>query len=591
MSDSSIIREFLVGLGFKVDKKSFETFQSGLKGSTTAAVALGDIIAKVAEAVARAVLKMAENLDTLYFTSRRVNAAAENIKAFGFALTQLGGTAQGAQSALEGIASFMRSNPGGERYIQALGVQTRDVNGNLRDTEQIAEDLGKRFAAMPFYMAKVRAAMMGIDERTLLALENPQVGAETGKYRSFAALFGLGPDWADQSNQFFTKLRDIQAEFEIIIIALANRLLPIAQGVVDFLSRFTLAAVDFKRTELGRALMELVTAAGALGMALLHLAEAIWKIIGPAVEWLAKFAFKELIAALHTVTDLIHVLTDLLHGDASKAWKDFGRAILDAMAPVTRTLAHMLDFIDQLNPFLSASEKASRHKAMQDFLNNDPALKPDAAPPAAQGPSLGDPGPAGGILGPSRGQTTPGITWKQKIAAGVTAYLQAHGLSAASAQGAGAGVFAEGGGLGFSANGAFGIGQWRGDRLRRLFATYGRNPTLDQQMAFLLSELRGGDPGGASVIGASSAAAALWAYASRFMRPDLPGEGHRHAMEDFNRGRGLIGAGSASSLNVQQKVDIHITSTGGAQETGHSVERAVNRTNSNLIRNLKTQVA
>jgi hypothetical protein len=95
MSDASVIKEFLISLGFKVDKSSQKDFDKGVKGVTATTIALGIEVAKAAEAVAKAVVKMATDLDQLYFASRRVNSAAENVKAFGFAMEQLGGDRSG----------------------------------------------------------------------------------------------------------------------------------------------------------------------------------------------------------------------------------------------------------------------------------------------------------------------------------------------------------------------------------------------------------------------------------------------------------------------------------------------------------------
>ena len=38
-------------------------------------------------------------------------------------------------------------------------------------------------------------------------------------------------------------------------------------------------------------------------------------------------------------------------------------------------------------------------------------------------------------------------------------------------------------------SGAYGLAQWLGDRKRKLFAKYGKNPTFDQQLEFLWEEL------------------------------------------------------------------------------------------------------
>lgn len=155
----------------------------------------------------------------------------------------------------------------------------------------------------------------------------------------------------------------------------------------------------------------------------------------------------------------------------------------------------------------------------------------------AAGTALGGLGFMGGGAG---GGSTSG---------GYAAYFQRHGLTAEQAQGVAAGIHAEGGGLGMAANGAFGIGQWRGSRYRALVARYGKHPSLAQQLEFLTWELKGGDRGGASVLAAGTADEALVAYVTGFMRPAAGTE----TTGDLRRGRAYLaqgGGGGSSVTNV-----------------------------------------
>jgi hypothetical protein len=180
------IREFLVLLGYKVDPGSEARFTRSIGAATLQAKLLGDAIESAAKAVHDAVAGIARDLEQLYFASKRTGAAVENIKAMQLALTQMGGSADGALGTLESIARFMRNNPAGEGFIRGLGVQTRGTNGALRDTSEIVTDLGKRLAAMPSYMANAYAGVLGIDERTLLALREG-LGDYAETYHRFVA--------------------------------------------------------------------------------------------------------------------------------------------------------------------------------------------------------------------------------------------------------------------------------------------------------------------------------------------------------------------------------------------------------------------
>lgn len=225
MSDASIIKEFLVGLGFKVDPASFKKFEAGVASATKTVEKMSLVVAAAAVTVDVMVVKIADSLDKLYWASQRTGAAAQNILAYDYAIGQLGGTAAGARSALEGVAYFLRANPGAGGWLGALGVQTKNANGSLRDTEQVMEDLGKRFAAMPQYRAIRYAQMMGIDYNTMLAMERG-AGGYTKEYKDFAKNIGMDLAGGTKSaNAFMTSVRTLRMEFGLLAIKVGSDLI------------------------------------------------------------------------------------------------------------------------------------------------------------------------------------------------------------------------------------------------------------------------------------------------------------------------------------------------------------------------------
>ncbi len=133
---ANVLQEFLVGIAYSVDKQSEANFEAGLK---KAALAVGAF----AVAAVAGLERVSKGLEDLYFASKRTGASVENIKALGFAVGQMGGTAAGAQASLEALASFMRSSPGANNWLNALGVQTKDAHGKALDTADVMQGLGK----------------------------------------------------------------------------------------------------------------------------------------------------------------------------------------------------------------------------------------------------------------------------------------------------------------------------------------------------------------------------------------------------------------------------------------------------------------
>lgn len=213
---SSTIKEFLVSLGYKVDETGQRKFVDGVKNVSADVLKLGAAASAAAVAVAAAVTKMAGELESLYFMSQRTGASAANIKAIGYAASQMGSSVEGARGSIEALAKFLRENPGGEGLLGSIGVQTRDANGALRDTTDIMQDIGRRLANMPQYRAIAYANVFGIDYKTLVALEQG-VDKFGDRYKVMLRRFGLNvQDATKKSHDLMVSWRDMKAQAGIL---------------------------------------------------------------------------------------------------------------------------------------------------------------------------------------------------------------------------------------------------------------------------------------------------------------------------------------------------------------------------------------
>lgn len=146
----------------------------------------------------------------------------------------------------------------------------------------------------------------------------------------------------------------------------------------------------------------------------------------------------------------------------------------------------------------------------------------------------------------------------------IEGYLSAHGLSAGQTKGVAAGIFAESGGNPEAFNGtgggqgAYGIGQWRGVRLKNLFAMFGNHPTLEQQLQFMSWEMKHGYSNAARNIGATNdprlaSQAFIYDY-------EAPGAG---AFGDLKRANGYIYGGARAKIAHHQASSHHETTING----------------------------
>ncbi|QIE87976.1 hypothetical protein G5B91_17525 [Pseudomonas nitroreducens] len=224
MAESSVIKEFLVGLGFKVDEKGLKTFTGTIDGATTAVTRLVTTLAGASLTVAAGVATFANNLENLYFASQRVGASAASMKAADYAARDLGASANEVRGSLEGMARALRQNPGNEPFLQSLGVKTRDANGQLRDTADLLNDLGKALSKKDYFVAIRYAEHFGIDENTLRAIMSGEFGRKLEENRKRFAGAGLDKATRD-AHQFMNELRDVGMQFESMSILVQAELM------------------------------------------------------------------------------------------------------------------------------------------------------------------------------------------------------------------------------------------------------------------------------------------------------------------------------------------------------------------------------
>ncbi|EED4369480.1 lytic transglycosylase catalytic [Salmonella enterica subsp. enterica serovar Give] len=204
---SETIKDFLVSLGFGIDEAGYGKFESVLAGVTANAIKTGLAVEGAALSVVAFTAKIASGLDNLYRASQRTGATVQGIKSVGYAISQVGGSADAARGSLENLARFVRNNPGAEGFLNRLGVQTRDASGKMRDMSTIFTGVGQKLNSMPYYRANQYAQMLGIDENTLMAMRRG-VGQFSAQYSAMAKAIGFNADQAAvSSNRFMISLR------------------------------------------------------------------------------------------------------------------------------------------------------------------------------------------------------------------------------------------------------------------------------------------------------------------------------------------------------------------------------------------------
>ena len=164
MADEQVLKSFLVSLGFKTDQQSQKGMLRTVADVTASLRNMAAVAVAATAAASAAIAKMATDLDELYYSSKRIGSSANEIKAFGHAVGQLGGSAEGAANSLENLARNIRQSPGYIGLLRRLGVQTHDSAGNVRDMTVQMVELGEQLRKMPTHVAYQFADLLGIDK-------------------------------------------------------------------------------------------------------------------------------------------------------------------------------------------------------------------------------------------------------------------------------------------------------------------------------------------------------------------------------------------------------------------------------------------
>lgn len=342
--NADTIKDFLVSLGFDIDQAGANKFEAVLKGVTANVLKVGAVVEGAALSIVGFTTQIANGLDKIYWASQRTGASIQGIKALGYAASQTGASAESAMSSLEGLAGFMRSNPGAEGFLNRLGVQTRDASGKMRDTAAIFTGVGQKLNNMPYYRAKQYAQMLGIDENTLMAMRRGMNGF-TADYQSMLQKTGFNADKAAvQSNKFMTSMHGLTSLFGIMRDKIGSNLAGGLAGSLDSLRRRILdnfPKIEETLTKVIKGVIWLANAFTRMAWRLIQGAGSVidwWKRLDDGSKNLLKI-FGALLVAWRLLNSAflkspIGIITTLILAigllyDDYQTWKEGGKSLID----------------------------------------------------------------------------------------------------------------------------------------------------------------------------------------------------------------------------------------------------------------------
>ena len=379
--NAETIKDFLVSLGFSVDDAGAKKFGSVLAGTTANVIKMGLAVEGSALSVVAFTAKIASGLDNLYWASQRTGATVQGIQSIGYAVSQVGGSADAARGSLESLARFIRNNPGAEGFLNRLGVQTRDASGNMRDMAAIFTGVGQKLSSMPYYRANQYAQMLGIDENTLMAMRRG-VGQFSAQYSEMVKAIGFNADQAAlSSNRFMTSLKSLGEMAGMARDKIGSNLADGLAGQIDNLRKKIIE--NFPKIEV--TITKVIKGSLWLGEIVGRVAFRIVDGVGDIIEWWGKLdaETKTLIEVIGGLVVAMRILNStfwmspigLITGlivalgllwEDYKTWKEGGNSLIDwekwqpaidkAKDAITWLRDHLLELKDGVGGWQNALE-------------------------------------------------------------------------------------------------------------------------------------------------------------------------------------------------------------------------------------------
>ncbi|HWI02396.1 MAG TPA: hypothetical protein VNT52_00960 [Acidimicrobiales bacterium] len=285
----TVIKEFLVGLGFEVDDASMAAFNRGVADATLRVAALGAAVTAAAGAVFAGVTKIAGNLDSLSDTAALLNETADAIDRVTYAATLNDSSVDAARASLlalnETAGQAAMGLGRGKQYFDQLGISVKDSNGRLKGASALMAELGEKIKDLDRGQQLGILKGLGID-RTMLATitgglasvqaEVDEVYKATGLNINQAAAdasdymdeigrmtFLIGAMGKAVAHKFMGPIREGMARMRKTLLENMPRIIAVVVPIIDLLLRIASAFFSLA----GRAASAIGTVLGWLGKA------------------------------------------------------------------------------------------------------------------------------------------------------------------------------------------------------------------------------------------------------------------------------------------------------------------------------------
>jgi hypothetical protein len=279
------IKEFLVGLGFKVDEAGLAKFSEGIASASLRVTALAAATTAAAGAIVAGVQKIAADFDQLDKLATQFRTTADAIDEFADAAGILGIK---KETAVEGLKNLDRAivdtsmDMGRAKAVFAdLGISVKDAAGNLKPTTEVMAELAEKFKGMEKGKQIRVMERLGLDP-SLLKLFNADMVALRAEMEAIDKAAGLDFGQAMAESKAFMEIwRAMQQEiqkwkllFKTTMESVSVKLMPKFRAQI---SAITAAMINFRRKVMDN-LPKAIEAIMPIINVIMRIAEAFIKI-------------------------------------------------------------------------------------------------------------------------------------------------------------------------------------------------------------------------------------------------------------------------------------------------------------------------
>lgn len=282
-----VIKEFLVGLGFKVDEAGLAKFTAGITSATVAVTAMGAATVAAAGAIFAGVKGVAEEYNQLSKLAEQFRTTADAVDEFVDSAKILGMSDEQSIESLKNLdRAIVDTSMGMGRaklVFEDLGITVTDAAGKLKPTTQVMAELADKFKDMERGKQLRVMERLGLDP-ALLKVFNADLAALSAELQAIDESVGFDFEQAIAEGKEFTKVwKTLQQEvekwkmlFSKMYEAIAVKMMPKFRGVME---NITTSMIKFRKIVMD-AMPNIIATIMPIINVILRVAEAFFTIAG-----------------------------------------------------------------------------------------------------------------------------------------------------------------------------------------------------------------------------------------------------------------------------------------------------------------------